>query len=456
MDVEISPIKKLPENQLMGGDYYYTQSALILAMKAEGETVLKNCNRGVDTVKTIDLLRLLGCTINNNNDVITIKSNGKPVLPEDGTLTYKGELHPLSIIIGLLAGLNQSCFLNYSENINQDMIDRIVETFNQNGIDLFHEADSRTIVIRAATNLPVKTRVRSTISCLKNSLMMFGISSGNSVAIREMTPVATHFESVIRHFNVSFDINEPGSKLIENPDDPRRKIRVAAADYRRELIIASNNEVYPAELNVPRNSDAVSSLITLAVLLRKEISLNNVLLNSERMKFLDHLKAIGSEVTIRNRKTEAGLLTGTIVTRCKNIKARKFAGEHTSVLIDDIPFMALMAVPGSGTTIIRGVSEFNEWGVRPLQEIAENFDRMGVKCGVLEDGLIIEGTGEVNGADFGPFVNHKIALVFYIAALAGQGVSTFSGFEIINDYYPDIVTMMQSSTGHRTILHEGA
>ena len=80
---------------------------------------------------------------------------------------------------------------------------------------------------------------------------------------------------------------------------------------------------------------------------------------------------------------------------------------------------------------------------------------MGVKCGVMEDGLIIEGTGEVNGADFGPFANHKIALVFYIAALVGQGVSTFSGFELITDYYPEIVSIMQSGSRHRTILTEG-
>ena len=456
MNVEIFPTKKLPPIQSIDGDYCYTQSALILSMMADGETVLKNCNKSIDTERTVDFMRSLGCSAGIENNVVRINSDGKLILPDSRMMVYDGELYPLSIIIGLLAGLNKSFSLQYSKRINQDMIDRIIETFNKNGIDLFHEADSRTIIIRSATDLPVKTKLHTSNSCEKNSLLMFGVSSGIPVVIREMAPAAAHLESVAGQFGISLEINEPGSKLIEDPDDPRRKIRVAAADYSRELVLSPGTEVRPAELSAPFSSDTISSFLTLAVLLKKEIILDNVLLNSERMKFLDHLKAIGSEVIIRNRKSETGLKFGTITVHCKNIKARKFAGEHTSVLIDNVPFMALMAVPGSGTTIIRGVSEFNEWGVRPLQEIAENFERMGVKCGILEDGLIIEGTGEVNGADFGPFKNRKIALIFYLAALVGQGVSTFSGFESISEYYPDFASLTQGSIGSRTIARRGA
>jgi len=455
MDIEIFQMKKLPPVQKLGGDYYYTQSVLIMAVMAEGETTINNYNKGIDTERTAEFLQKLGCTLSHQDDVFKINSNGQPILPDDRMLIYNGELYPLSLIIGLLAGLNKTCTLQYSENINQDMIDRIVGTFNKNGIDLSHEANSCSIIFRAATGLPVSTKVFTSHSCVKNSLIMFGVVSGISVEIQEMTPAAACLESITDQFGVKLEIDEPSTQLIEDPNDPRRKIRVATADYKKKLTLAPNSNAQPAEFNIPSNYDSVSALLSLAVLLKKEIRLENVLLNSERTKFLDHLKSIGSDVSMKDRKTEGGRSIGTVTVLCKNIKARKFAGEHTSILIDDIPFIALMSVLGSGTTIIRDVSEFNEWGVRPLQEIAENFEKMGIKCGILADGMIIEGTGEVNGADFGPFNNPKIALIFYMAALAGQGMSTFADFDILNDYYPDIASLMKSVGKHKEIVKEG-
>jgi 3-phosphoshikimate 1-carboxyvinyltransferase len=49
---------------------------------------------------------------------------------------------------------------------------------------------------------------------------------------------------------------------------------------------------------------------------------------------------------------------------------------------------------------------------------------MGVSCGVLEDGLVIERKGEINGADFECFGDHRIAMAFSIAALFAAGPST--------------------------------
>ncbi|MCX6827154.1 MAG: hypothetical protein NTV06_07820, partial [candidate division Zixibacteria bacterium] len=75
--------------------------------------------------------------------------------------------------------------------------------------------------------------------------------------------------------------------------------------------------------------------------------------------------------------------------------------------------------------------------------------KMGIKCGILEDGLVIEGKSELNGGDFGLFHNREIALAFYLAALTGHGKSTFENFEIINDNYPDFVVMMENIAGRR-------
>jgi len=455
MEVEIYPVKKMPEYSNPGGDYYYTQSALMLAVLSDGETILKNCNRSIATERTVNFLKTMGYNIDCEEDTIRIESNEGLQLPENRTLNYEGEIFPLSLIIGFLAGLNQACFLEYSSLINQDIIDKIVDIFNKNGIDLFHRPDSRTIIIRAGTNLPVETKVCSSNSYLKNGLLMFGLSSGNSVTVRETIQSSINFENCIKKSGVPIAIEEPGTKIKEDPYDPRKKIRVAAADYKRELVVPSDAKIESSEIVIPDDFETVSSFLTLAILKKKDISLKDVVLNSERMKFIDHLRIIGAEVTIQDRKLIDGISIGTIGLRCKNVKSRKFAGEHTLALFDEIPFLAILAVCGSDKTIIRGIDEYNDRGLIPFNEIADNLDKMGIKCGILEDGLVIEGTGEINGADFGPFNNRKIALVFYLAALAGQGVSTFNNFELVADSYPDIVSMLANVSGRKIVSQKG-
>jgi len=118
------------------------------------------------------------------------------------------------------------------------------------------------------------------------------------------------------------------------------------------------------------------------------------------------------------------------------------AGEQATVLIDEIPFMSVIAALGDGTSIIRGVADYNDCGIRPFTEIAENLGKLGIKAGVLEDGLVIEGKREYAGADFGQFNDCRSALAFYVAALAGQEPSTFDNFEIVENYFPDIVKMI--------------
>ncbi len=83
-------------------------------------------------------------------------------------------------------------------------------------------------------------------------------------------------------------------------------------------------------------------------------------------------------------------------------------------------------------------------------EISSNLKRIGVKCGVFDDGLVIEGTKELNGADFGPFRNPEVALAFYLAALAGHGKSHMAQFETVEDYFQSFVDVIEGAAGQNS------
>jgi 3-phosphoshikimate 1-carboxyvinyltransferase len=77
-----------------------------------------------------------------------------------------------------------------------------------------------------------------------------------------------------------------------------------------------------------------------------------------------------------------------------------------------------------------------------LAAIAENLTRMGVKCGLLDDGLAIEGRQEVSGADLLSFGDHRIAMAFSVAALAAVGPSSMDDTSCVGISCPSFYDLL--------------
>jgi len=86
----------------------------------------------------------------------------------------------------------------------------------------------------------------------------------------------------------------------------------------------------------------------------------------------------------------------------------------------------------SGTTIIRDAAELKVKESNRLEATAHNLKQMGVSCGRLDDGLVIEGVKEANGADFKSFGDHRIAMAFSVAALFGVGPSSIDDDSVVD------------------------
>ena len=451
MTTRIYPIKIIPQYITFSGDYRATQSALMLASLAKGKTILRNAGTGVDTGRTIAFLQKLGVSLTRNESDIIVEGGDGINIPDDGALEYKGGVFTLSLILGMLAGMKRSCSLQYSELVNQDIVDSITGILNANGIDIFHEADSRMIIFRTGTEFPIEINIMSSLSYLKNCLLMFGLVSGRSILIREIKVTDDTFQNYFDRFNCRIEIQRPKPVIKQDPVDPRKKIRTTGVDYKQEIKLAASSTLRKAEIELPPDSDMISALMTLAVLNKKSIKLENIPLDRVRTKFNNYLKGCGIEPSITERRTIGELPFGTVSLKGAELKVRKTAGEQASALIEDIPFMAVMTSLGPGTSIIRGVREFSEWGIDPFNEIAENLEKVNAKCGILEDGLVIEGTNELAGADFGPFVNPKVALAFFVMAMSGQGWSSFDNFDLISDHYPDFIELVQENAKSKVI-----
>jgi 3-phosphoshikimate 1-carboxyvinyltransferase len=273
---------------------------------------------------------------------------------------------------------------------------------------------------------------------------MFGLSSGCAVTVREMITTANHFEQILARFCDSFRIEDTKILVKPDPRDPRKKMRVPEAEFKRQLFLPAGSAVNSGQLEAPVDLVSSLALLTLAAMRRHDYVLPGMAINRVSNKFLNYLKTSGIEVTVSDKADRGDDVIGTVAIKGKGLKAKKLSGEQSGILIDEIPFMAAAAVLGNGTTIIRDIGEFADLGVDPFEEIVDKLGTLGVKCGLLEDGLVIEGIKEINGTDFGSFRNHKIALAFAVAAMCGQGHSTFDNLDLIQLHYPKLSTVFET------------
>jgi 3-phosphoshikimate 1-carboxyvinyltransferase len=443
MEKEIFSIKELPHEIRFGGDYHLTQSALILSAIADGETIIKDYNSGIDTNRTIELLKRLGCDIEINSAEIKITKGIDSRFDRGKEFEYCGGIFPLMLIISLMAGKNISGRLIYGEQISVSFIDKVVSSFSDAGIDISHNSKSRFIELNDIQIEPVEKKLSQAYPYLKNSLLMIGVSSGRSVAIRETKTSDDYFENLLCRFGAKLAIRNIHTELMKDPDDPRKKIRRSPVEYKKEMMLHPSAKLHGVTISIPSDSYQISAMITLAILKRKPLRIDNCHISRTMSDFINFLKTLGVDVKVANRKNIDGFKHADVQLSGRPNVSRKISGDLAFGLMQEIPLITLLASVFPATALIREIEEYREIFQNPFGEISEQLGKMSIKCGILENGLIIEGKESLPEADYGSFSNPDIALAFYVSLLAGQGKSVFSGFEIIEKNFPEFKLMFE-------------
>ncbi|OAG26942.1 3-phosphoshikimate 1-carboxyvinyltransferase [Thermodesulfatator autotrophicus] len=89
---------------------------------------------------------------------------------------------------------------------------------------------------------------------------------------------------------------------------------------------------------------------------------------------------------------------------------------------DLVPTLAVVAAKARGKTIIRGVPHLRFKETDRLKAVATELRKCGVPVEELEDGLIIEGTDNIKGAEIETYDDHRIAMAFAILGLVAHGM----------------------------------
>jgi 3-phosphoshikimate 1-carboxyvinyltransferase len=141
-------------------------------------------------------------------------------------------------------------------------------------------------------------------------------------------------------------------------------------------------------------------------------------------------------VTVLDETVSAGEPRGTIVVEGDRTGSVDIAPREVPGLIDELPALAALAAHG-GEVHVAGAAELRVTGFRAL----------GIDADEAPDGFTVRGAGSPPGGSADARGDHRLAMAFAIAALAGRSPSRIEGSEAVVISDPGVFDML-----HRLVV----
>jgi len=431
----LKPARRIRGNIRLPGDKSIGHRAALISILAKGPIRVTNFPRSTDCLTSLETAKRFGVKVDTEDDTLVLTPPAS-ISIEPGSIIDCGNSGTTArLLAGIVAGSNVEVTLTGDESLKSRPMQRVIEPLTAMGAEFFAEDGHLPMRVRGRKlsasggfeyHLPVAS------AQVKSAILLAGLASSCAVTIREDTITRDHTEVMLREIGDGVSVREIKPVMVSDPLDPRKRKMQMPETFKKEIKVSSKAQVTGGTIDIPGDISTGAYFLAAAAISGKSITIENLGLNPTRTAFLDYLKSVGCDVNIKNRTVISGEPRGRVTVTGGQLKPKKISGELTVGLIDEIPIVSVVAAFAEGATVIRDAGELRVKESDRLTAISKNLQRMGVKCGLLEDGLVIDGGKDLSGADFLSFGDHRIAMAFSIAALFLVGPSTIEDDSVVS------------------------
>ena len=442
----IKKARKLQGAIHIPGDKSISHRAALFSLLCKEPISIKNYSDARDCRNTLDAVKQLGVSVVEAGGEITLTPQTDGLTSPEKYIDCGNSGTTMRLLAGLLAGSNIKATLTGDESLSKRPMKRIVEPLTRmNAAILSSTEGTAPLFIDPASLIPLEYTLPVASAQVKSAILLAGLASRSRVIVREQELTRDHTERMIAHMGGNIVVDDVKPEIVPDPDDPRKKKRILPTEkYKRSITLDQQEKLSGGEIIVPGDFSTAAFFIGAGLIIRgSHIILKDIGVNATRVGLLSILKQMGADIKTKNRRDVCGEPVADIEVVYSKLKPRKISGDIIPRLIDEIPILAVIAATLEGTTVIRDAEELRHKECDRIHAVAENLIRMGVKTGELADGLIIEGTGELEGAILDSFGDHRIAMAFTVAGLAAHGKTEISGSEAVEMSCPKYFAMLE-------------
>ncbi len=416
------------------GDKSISHRALLLNSIAQGSAHVSNLCVGDDRSSMLRCLRGLGATIVRHTDCASsgapecfeVRGVGADGLREpDSVLDAGNSGTTMRLVSGLLAAQPFFSVITGDHSLRSRPMRRIVEPLTQMGARFMgrSEGSLAPLAVRGGDLRGISYEMPVASAQLKSSILIAGMHADGETKVREPAASRDHTERMM--LAMGADVATEGFGITVRPSE------LSAMDVR-----------VPGDI-----SGAAFWLVAGCCHPNARLTVEGIGINPSRTGVLDVLRSMGARIGIQNAREDAGEPNADLVAESSSLRGTEISGEIIPRVIDELPVIALAACFAEGTTVIRDAGELRVKESDRIRATVDGLSRLGARIEERPDGMVIEGVGQLTGAECESHGDHRIAMTMGIAGLLSEGVTTVGDAEAASVSYPDFWDRVRTLQG---------
>ena len=418
----IAPTRGLKGEVTIPGDKSISHRSIMLGSIALGTTEITHFLEGADCLSTIDCFRKMGVEIERKPSSILVHGKGlRGLTAPASTLNVGNSGTTTRLISGILSGQNFATTLSGDDSLNSRPMKRIMTPLNTMGAHIRSLNDNGCAPLHIRPGALHGIHYQSPVASaqVKSAVLLAGLYADSPTSVTEPALSRNHTELMLQGFGayVATDLHTDGTATAH---------------------VEPCKELYGQQIYVPGDISSAAYFIAAALLVPgSELLVKNVGTNFTRAGFLKVCKAMGADIETVSQTIEGGESRADLLVRYSHLKGTVIEGDIIPTLIDEIPMIAIMAAFADGQTVIRDAAELKVKETNRIDTVTAGLKAMGAVITPTDDGMIIEGTGHLNGASIQSYLDHRIAMAFSVAGLASDGETQIVDSQCVDVSYPE-------------------
>ena len=399
------------------GDKSISHRALMLAALCDGETIIHNISRGEDIHSTIKCLRMCGVDIDDNSNKVIIK--GGTLTEPTLELNCENSGTTARLLLGLLAGQKISATIIGDPSLSSRPMDRLTIPLELMGSQIKNNNCKLPLTIKTDYLMGINYILKISSAQVKSAILLAGLGANNITSISEVNKSRDHTEIMMDQLGIDISAKNNIVKI--------KKLE---------------KKINPFEIFVSGDPSTASFFAAAALLLKKEIVLEDILLNPTRLGFFYLIEKMGAKIEFSNEKMNFGEKIGNIKIKPSNLNAIEITESMIPSIIDELPIISILAANAVGTTKVSGAKELRYKECDRIEAICYNLKNMGVEILENDDGFEIS-KKEFNGATIKTYDDHRIAMAFTIAGLISNGENKLDNKDCVKISCPNFYDLLK-------------
>jgi 3-phosphoshikimate 1-carboxyvinyltransferase len=379
----------------IASDKSISHRCAIFSLFANGTSTIKNYLRGQDTINSLEIVKKLGASIEDNGDIIKI-TPPKNIYEANDILDCGNAGTGMRLFIGFLAGVKGSFVLTGDKYLRSRPMNRVVTPLRDIGaiIDGRDDGNLAPIHIRGQKLKSFKYHSPIDSAQIKSALILTGIQGDETSYYKENLLSRDHTERMLSGMGVDITTQDNGWIKI-NPVKQKLK---------------------PLNITVPTDpSSAFFFAVAAAIIPNSKVTLKNVTLNPTRIEAYKVLEKMGAIITY-NKIEDLYEPIGNIIVEHNTLNGVTI-DKNIAWLIDELPALSIAMSVAITPSIVKNAKELRVKESDRISTVVNNLSLCGVKSEEYEDGYKIFGNTKLKKATINSHGDHRIAMSFAIAGL---------------------------------------